>query len=99
MEYKYKITFGGQLRQLKPLLITLAMFTVACVCIWIYSTIQASFILLYGFIFMFITAILPVAIVHIQYFIKNRLALLDINTLRKTIIYDSPSGVLKHQFV
>lgn len=92
----FKITLGQQLNYLTPAFIKAALFT--GVYFYLFGfTIPYSYIgVLYVYLFLLVTDILPALIVHIQYLMKK--GVLSIDRSSKMISYQSAEKNLKYTF-
>lgn len=92
----FRITLNQQLILLTHMLITMIVPWLAALFFKKINPTHLAFQLVYGF--LLVIDIIPTMIVHIQYWLKNRKAVLVINTAAKELIYQTPSEQLKYSF-
>lgn len=91
--FEFKITFKQQLLMLTPLIVVNTAIIIGLV----YLDTQGN-LLLGMLILTFILSVLPVIIVHTQYYIANRGASLIIDTDKKILMYSSKIKQYEYSF-
>lgn len=97
MQYQFRIIPKNQCLHLERLCITIVITAILFGCAFGLTQFLSS-LFLYVFIGVSITAILPVAVLHIQYYFTNRNSVLLLDTLNKTINYLDQSTEIKQGF-
>lgn len=94
--YKFRISFKQQCVLLSQMVLT--WLGVIIVTVFILKINLDSRTIAYGFSFLFFIDTLPTIIVHTQYWIKNKGAILTLNTETKELVYETPVQKLCYSF-